>query len=229
MIKSWELQFAGSLSGGRRVVRQPQLKKHKPFHQDRFSLAFPACIGLLCLPLLARSANTIDRYVVSASSNSLSASNAHSLYLVVGEPVIGQVQNSRTTLVMGFVAQSAIPGFTPSTTRTPDPARTATQAAVVVPETYLKIFHNQINPNHGEQMRIRWAQPADGPATLRIFNMSGDNILTLADRKNYIAGQFHEINWNGSSQHGQTCGSGIYIVLLETPGYRATAKGAVIK
>jgi hypothetical protein len=109
------------------------------------------------------------------------------------------------------------------------PTPTAIISAALTPQNYFKILHSQINPNHGEKAVIKWAQPQDGPVTIKIFNLLGYNVITLLNHENYSAGQFHEINWQGGTQEGKIAGSGIYIVLLESTGYTAKAKVAVVK
>jgi hypothetical protein len=109
------------------------------------------------------------------------------------------------------------------------PTATPSPAAVQVPQNYFKIFHSQINPMRGEQSRIRWTQPQTGPVTIRIFNLLGDKVITLVNNENYSAGEYHEAAWNGKTSRGSMAGSGIYIVLFESPGYMARGKTAVIK
>jgi flagellar hook assembly protein FlgD len=102
-------------------------------------------------------------------------------------------------------------------------------AATIIPQNYFKIFHSQINPPHGEQARIRWTQPQEGPVTIKIFNLLGDKVITLVNNENYPAEQYHEVVWNGKTSRGVTAGSGIYLVLFESPGYTVRGKVAVIK
>lgn len=217
------------------MARQQRARKQGLIQTHFLSACFLVFIGLLCLPVFSFATNAVDRYVVNASSNSVTASNAHNLYVVVGEPVIGQIQNSTTAVVMGFVAQDPNPGYTPTSTGTPGPTATATPSptgtpiVTVVPGTFFKIYHSQINPMHGEQARLRWAQPQDGPVTIRIFNLLGDIVITLVNHGTYSAGQYNEVSWNGKTSRGAMAGSGIYIVLLEAPGYTTKAKAAVIK
>jgi len=98
-----------------------------------------------------------------------------------------------------------------------------------IPEKFLKIYHSQINPEHNEQVVIKWCQPQAGPVTIIIFNRLGDKIITLADQQLFNAGKFNEIRWNGHSSHGGVAGSGIYIVVIQAPGYQDKAKIALIK
>jgi hypothetical protein len=102
-------------------------------------------------------------------------------------------------------------------------------SATIIPQNYFKIFHSQVNPVHGEQARIRWTQPQAGPVHITIYNLLGDKVANPLEGQSFSAGEYHEIDWNGRTQKGVAAGSGVYIVLLESPGYSARGKIAVIK
>ena len=51
----------------------------------------------------------------------------------------------------------------------------------------------------------------------------------MVNNENYLAGQYNEVDWNGKTSRGVTAGSGIYLVLFESPGYTARGKVAVVK
>jgi hypothetical protein len=112
---------------------------------------------------------------------------------------------------------------------TPTISPTAANTPVYAPEKSFKIYHSQINPLRNEQARLRWTQPQDGPATIKIYNLLGDKIITLVNQADYTSGCFNEADWNGKTQSGKAAGSGIYIAVLEAPGYKATAKAAIVK
>lgn len=101
--------------------------------------------------------------------------------------------------------------------------------ALQPPQSFFKIYRNQINPNHGEQAAIRWTQTQTGPVTVVVYNLLGDKIVTLADHKDFPAGQYNELTWDGRNCGGAAVGSGIYIVLLQTDGRQERGKIAVLK
>jgi hypothetical protein len=101
--------------------------------------------------------------------------------------------------------------------------------ATLPPDKYFKIFHSQINPLHGEQARIRWTQPQTGAVSITVYNLLGDKIIGLVNHEEYASGHYNEVKWNGSGQNGKVCGSGIYIVLWQGPGYQEMGKIALIK
>jgi hypothetical protein len=67
---------------------------------------------------------------------------------------------------------------------------------------------------------VRFALPASGPASLRVYNIQGQMIETLVDG-NIGAGE-HSVHWDGTNDIGNRVTSGIYFFKLET------GKGSVI-
>jgi parallel beta-helix repeat protein len=122
----------------------------------------------------------------------------------------------------------------PTMTPTPILVNTATvtptpTATVTVPTSFFKIYHSQINPNRGERARITWSQPENGPVIIKIYNLLGDKVATLADGAYFAAGEYHEIAWDGKTPKGGAAGSGIYIVQLNAPGNDNRGKIAIVK
>jgi hypothetical protein len=116
----------------------------------------------------------------------------------------------------------------PAVTSTPTPGLTVTPT-IAIPQNYFKVFHSQINPLHGEQARIRWTQPQAGPVSITIYNLLGDKVAAPLAGVSFAAGEYHEVDWNGRTQKGAVAGSGIYIVVVDTPGNETRGKVAVIK
>jgi uncharacterized delta-60 repeat protein len=138
-----------------------------------------------------------------------------------------------------YNALPVTPTFTPTPTPSPTPALTpaltssptSSQTPISAQESEhrLRAYHNQINPLKGERARIHWYQFTDAPTTLRIYNMVGDLIVTLADHGSFAPEQAHDLFWNGRNTGGAVVGSGIYIVWIESGNYTAVTKIAVVK
>jgi hypothetical protein len=110
------------------------------------------------------------------------------------------------------------------------PTPTVTPMATPLPpQKSFKILPSQINPNRSEQATICWTQPQSGAVSITIYTLNGDKVISLVDNKNYSAGQYNEVKWNGRNQDGAAVGSGIYIVLFKGPGYQEIGKAAVLK
>ncbi len=75
---------------------------------------------------------------------------------------------------------------------------------------------------------IRFSLPAAAPVTLRIFDVLGRNVRTLAVAQRFNLGH-HEIIWDGRDNLGVEVAVGIYLYRLETPQFTATQKLIVIK
>lgn len=111
----------------------------------------------------------------------------------------------------------------------PTPTPTVTPTATPAPEKQLRAYPSRINPEKGESVSIRWYQLESTGATIRIYNLRGELVETLADRVYYEKGQEHEIKWPGVNNAGATVASGIYIVHIKAGLYEDHIKIAVLK
>ena len=78
------------------------------------------------------------------------------------------------------------------------------------PRNY-QLFQNYPNPFNAETI-IKYQLPTQTKVTLRIFNILGQLVITLTDKKQ-PAGQY-EIRWNGKDENGMTMPAGIYFANL---------------
>jgi flagellar hook assembly protein FlgD len=74
---------------------------------------------------------------------------------------------------------------------------------------------------------IRFALPATGPVDLKIYNVKGELVKTLASGKTE-AGE-HVVGWNGTNARGNRVTSGIYFLRLETQAGSVVSKVVVSK
>ncbi|MEK7775096.1 MAG: T9SS type A sorting domain-containing protein, partial [Candidatus Zixiibacteriota bacterium] len=84
-------------------------------------------------------------------------------------------------------------------------------------------YPNPFNPT----TEIRFLLVTHGHATLEIFNIAGERVVTLADGV-FSVGE-HRISWDGSSQEGHAVASGIYFYRLTTANGSFTRKMALVK
>jgi hypothetical protein len=167
----------------------------------------------------------LNETIASAAGNTYSGASS-CLYDSLAEPAIGQSFGQQYSVQTGFFNNYFLPKPTPTATIIP----TSTMTPVAkIPAVFFKIYHSQINPTRGEQARISWCQPQDGPVSIKIYNLLGDKVATLFENENFKSGEYHEVNWNGRTQKGSLAGSGIYIVQLTAPGNEARNKIALIK
>jgi len=77
------------------------------------------------------------------------------------------------------------------------------------------LSQNYPNPANPETS-IRFQMPEAARVVLKVYDLMGREICTLADRQ-YSAGN-HEVFWNGTDRHGRTVSSGIYICRMVVKG-----------
>lgn len=75
------------------------------------------------------------------------------------------------------------------------------------------------NPVIG-RTQIRFQVPATSGVSLKMFDVTGRNIATLAD-ETFTAGD-HQIDWDGTADNGQPVASGVYFVRMQAPGFNVT-------
>ncbi|RMH70293.1 MAG: T9SS C-terminal target domain-containing protein [Gemmatimonadetes bacterium] len=98
--------------------------------------------------------------------------------------------------------------------------------AVNVPQHFVlhAAYPNPFNP----QTTIRFDLPLESTVDLAVYDLAGKRICSLVTgRRN--AG-YHQVEWNGTNDHGQAVSSGIYFYRLQTDtGFRATASMILLK
>ncbi len=85
----------------------------------------------------------------------------------------------------------------------------------------VQIDGNYPNP-FSAQTVIRFATPAQGLVTMRVFDLSGRLVRTLANED--MAAANHSIVWDGTDSNGQPLGAGVYFCRLEAQGQVLTQK-----
>jgi len=79
--------------------------------------------------------------------------------------------------------------------------------------TQLSLSAPRPNPC-GAQTRIAFGLPADGPVELKVYDLAGRLVRTLADGPR--AAGAHTVHWHGDTDGGQQAASGIYFYRLQT-------------
>lgn len=85
----------------------------------------------------------------------------------------------------------------------------------------LTLAGNAPNPFSAETV-ISFSMPSAGRATLRVFDMAGRVVRTLADDD--LPAASHTVVWDGRDDSGNTVGAGIYFCRLEASGRSAVQK-----
>lgn len=85
-------------------------------------------------------------------------------------------------------------------------------------------FPNPFNP----MTTIRYGLPRAERVTLKIYNLLGEEILTLLDNEPKAAG-YHLAIWNGRNQGAQLIASGVYLYRLRAGQFTASRKLLLVK
>jgi hypothetical protein len=95
------------------------------------------------------------------------------------------------------------------------------------PETErLALAQNAPNP-FNPHTQISYQLTTDGPARLRILDVSGAHVRTLVDR--IQAAGMHAASWDGRDDRGAEVASGIYYYRLDASGSRETRRMALVR
>jgi len=74
---------------------------------------------------------------------------------------------------------------------------------------------------------ISFTLPEKSRVTLSIFNILGQEVVTLLDRD--MDAGYHDIEWSGKDQRGVTCASGVYLYRLRVEDFAETRKMILLK
>lgn len=85
-------------------------------------------------------------------------------------------------------------------------------------------FPNPFNP----VTTIRYDLPEPGNVTLKIFNIMGEEVKSLADREKKKAGHHSEI-WDGRTQNGDRAAAGLYFIQMRVGGFTQTRKMLLVE
>jgi hypothetical protein len=96
---------------------------------------------------------------------------------------------------------------------------------LAIPEEYMldQNYPNPFNPSTS----IRFALPRAGFASLRIYNIIGQEVANLLTG-NLPAGSFRA-TWDGKDMNGETVASGVYLYRLQVGDYVETRKMLLLK
>jgi len=90
-------------------------------------------------------------------------------------------------------------------------------------------FMMQIHPNPFNPVtEIRFSLPKTASVDLRVYDLAGRLIRTLADERAFTAGA-HSLTWNGRGDDGALVGAGVYLCRLQSGADLATGKMLLLK
>jgi len=95
----------------------------------------------------------------------------------------------------------------------------------VIPEAY-KLSQNYPNP-FNPSTRIDFQTPEDGQVDISIYNIRGQEVITL--KSEFMQAGYGSLIWNGTDHSGVMLPTGIYFVKMEAVNYRTTRKMMLLK
>lgn len=95
-----------------------------------------------------------------------------------------------------------------------------------IPKTYelAQNFPNPFNPS----TTIRYGLPMPGRVSLKIYNILGEQVVTLVNNQEKPAG-YHVAIWDGKNQGGQQVANGVYIYQIQVASFTETRKMMLMK
>ncbi len=93
------------------------------------------------------------------------------------------------------------------------------------PATYA-LAQNYPNPFNPET-EIRFQLPQASHVAVKIFNMLGEEIRTLADEQREAG--YHRVHWNGKDVNGKPVASGVYLYLLRAGSFSQVKKMSLLR
>jgi hypothetical protein len=101
----------------------------------------------------------------------------------------------------------------------------ADKAGTGIPQRFV-LFQNWPNPAVGKTA-IAFDLPKAGHVSLKIFDVSGALVRTLADEP--MGPGHHRLLWDGRSERGQKVSSGVYFYRIQAGDFRSTRKLVLLK
>ncbi|MDZ7725003.1 MAG: Ig-like domain-containing protein [candidate division KSB1 bacterium] len=94
-----------------------------------------------------------------------------------------------------------------------------------LPERYV-LYQNHPNP-FNPATEIRFETPQEGKLILAVYNTLGQRVTTLVNKR--INPGYHQVSWSGENENGEQVASGIYYIVLSSPGVHKTRKAVLLR
>jgi len=93
-----------------------------------------------------------------------------------------------------------------------------------VRNTLSQAYPNPFNP----VTKIAYSVKEAGPVTIRVYNAAGRAVRTLLEEE-VDAGVAGFVVWDGRTETGERCASGVYFYRIEAPGFASSRKMVMLK
>jgi hypothetical protein len=92
--------------------------------------------------------------------------------------------------------------------------------------TAFRLVQNVPNPFNPKTV-VAYEVPQASEVTIRVYDVAGKLVRTLVD--DVVEPGRYAATWDGTSDGGESVGSGVYFCVMETPDYHATNKMMLLK
>ncbi|MEA3409780.1 MAG: FlgD immunoglobulin-like domain containing protein, partial [Candidatus Eisenbacteria bacterium] len=92
--------------------------------------------------------------------------------------------------------------------------------------TVFRLIQNSPNP-FNPVTRVAYNVPHESHVAVHVYDVSGRVVRTLVDGSKEPGR--HVAVWDGRNDQGESCGSGVYFCVMETPEYRGSHKMMLLK
>lgn len=141
--------------------------------------------------------------------------------------------NTQEELITPTFTNTEIVILTPTSTETTKPTKTNTPTLVntviptVTPDAFVYIDKNYFKPQNNEKIKIHYKVLEQGVVDVKIYNLSGEIILSYS--KNYSAITTDFYYWDGKNSDGKIVGRGIYFIVIKQKSKIDMIKVVVLK
>ncbi len=168
---------------------------------------------------------------VNVSPKSIIGANIYApngtLLLSTGTTATGAFLGKRITIGRNVVLTlaTAFSGSTPSSAAGVKNPGGETLADKGVPSKYVlaQNYPNPFNPS----TQIRYGIPQMSLVTLKIYNILGQEVLTLVNRSQDAG--YYEVRWDGTNESGMPLGSGLYFARIIADKFTDVRKMILMK
>jgi len=153
----------------------------------------------------------------TASSLTVTGLNPETLYYFMVKTQTNPHSNNNNTVVSEMSNEVSA--------ETLEPAAVEPEDEKKIPDSYA-LYQNHPNPFNLET-EISYDVPKSAQVNLTIYNMLGQPVCTLVDKK--MPAGSHQVIWDAQDNTGQVVPSGIYIYILKSDSFTEKRKALLMK
>ena len=95
-------------------------------------------------------------------------------------------------------------------------------------KNHVVLSRNVFRPEREGGLLVRFQLSSNRQATVKVFDIAGRPVRTLADGEFFMAG-WNELVWDGRNERRTLVGAGIYVVTVESGAVKEWRKVVVVR